>query len=171
MVGLIIEVDRHRWLQAHAECPARTGLQLERCPAARSDLARGRRSVGTATAVLVAGNRTALEAEVVLEHELEARTAAAEVALGVAELALPAGSWHRPPGTIAPMPPSWLADLAVPEQGPAVPVALAERTAQEVHRVPQLRAVELERMLSPVPLAVGIELASLCCSCSHMSWH
>jgi hypothetical protein len=143
--GLTTEVDRHRWLRAHGECPARTGPQLERCPAARSGLAGEQRSVDTATAELAAGNHTEFEAEVVVEPVLEACTAAADVALGAAELALPAGSLHRRLASIAPMPPSWLAGLAVLEQVPAVPVALAEHTAQEVYRVPRLRAVELER--------------------------
>lgn len=151
MVGLTTEVGRHRWLQAHGGCPARTGLQLERYPAARSNLARVQRSAGTATAALAAGSRTELEAEAGVEPVREACTAAAEAALGAAGVALPVGSWHRRPGTIAPMPPNWLAGLAVPEQVPAVPVvpavsvALDEHTAQEVHKVPRLRAVELER--------------------------
>jgi len=145
MEGLTTEVDRHHWLQAHGECLVRTGLQLVRCSAARSGLAQGQRSAGTATAGVAVGSRTELEAEMVVEPVLEACTAAAEAALGAAELALPAGSWHRRPGTIAPMPPSWLAGSAVPEQVPAATVALVQHTAQEVHRVPRLRAVELER--------------------------
>lgn len=168
MTGLTTEVGRHHWLRAHEECPAETELQLERCPAACSSSAQRQRSVGTAIAVLAAGNRTELEAEAVVEPVLEAYTAAAEAALGVVELALPAGSWHQPPGTIAPMPPSWLADLAVPEKVPAVLAALGERTAQEVHMVPRLLAVGLERTYSPVPVAVRTELANLCC-CLHMN--
>ena len=145
MEGLTTEVDRHCWLRVRGECLAGTGLQLVGCPAARSGSAQGQRSAGTATAGLAAGSHTELEAEVVVEPVLEACTAAAGAALGLVELALPAGSWHRRPEAIAPMPPSWLAGLAVPEQVPAAAVALVEHTAQEVHRVPQLHAVELEK--------------------------
>lgn len=146
--ALTTEVDRRHWLRVRGECPARTGLQLDHCPAERSGSVQEQRSAGTATVGLAAGSHTELEAEEVVGPVLEVRTAAAEAALGAAELALPAGSWRRPPGTIEPKPPSLLVDSAVPEQVPAVlaeTVALAEHTVQEVCRMPQLRAVELER--------------------------